>query len=75
MVAGGQYESSVPNPNDQTGPPTDFGLTASNPAFIQAARDNGVQYLHGNMSFGSHAAAVAGCFSAAGGAWCAGRRG
>ena len=52
-----------PNPNDQTGPPTDFGLTASNPALIQAARDNGVQYLHGNMSFGSHAAAVAGCFN------------
>ena len=44
-------------------PPTDFGLTASNPALIQAARDNAVQYLHGNMSFGSHAAAVAGCFN------------
>jgi len=52
-----------PNPNDDVGPPTDFGLTASNPAFIQAARDNGVQYLHGNMSFASHAAAVAGCFN------------
>jgi hypothetical protein len=52
-----------PNPNDDIDPPTDFGLTASNPALIQAARDNGVQYLHGNMSFASHAAAVAGCFN------------
>jgi hypothetical protein len=52
-----------PNPNDSVDPPTDFGLTASKPALIQAARDNGVQYLHGNMSFGSHAAAVAGCFN------------
>jgi hypothetical protein len=52
-----------PDPNDETGPPTDFGLTGSNPALIQAARDNSVQYLHGNMSFGSHAAAVAGCFN------------
>ena len=52
-----------PNPNDDVNPPTDFGLTASNPALIQAARDNAVQYLHGNMSFGSHAAAVAGCFN------------
>jgi len=52
-----------PNPNDDVNPPTDFGLTASNPALIQAARDNGVQYLHGNMSFASHAAAVAGCFN------------
>lgn len=52
-----------PDPNDQVDPPTDFGLTASNPALIQAARDNGVQYLHGNLSFASHAAAVAGCFN------------
>jgi hypothetical protein len=52
-----------PDPNDETGPPTDFGLTSSNPALIRAARDNNVQYLHGNMSFGSHAAAVAGCFN------------
>ena len=52
-----------PNPNDDVDPPTDFGLTSSNPALIQAARDNGVQYLHGNMSFASHAAAVAGCFN------------
>jgi hypothetical protein len=52
-----------PDPNDETGPPTDFGLTGSNPALVQAARDNSVQYLHGNMSFGSHAAAVAGCFN------------
>lgn len=52
-----------PDPNDQVDPPTDFGLTASNPALIQAARDNAVQYLHGNMSFASHAAAVANCFN------------
>jgi hypothetical protein len=52
-----------PNPNDSIDPPTDFGLTASKPELIRAARDNGVQYLHGNMSFGSHAAAVAGCFN------------
>jgi hypothetical protein len=54
-----------PDPNDSINPPTDFGLTASNPALLQAARDTGVQYLHGNMSFGSHAAAVAGCFNCA----------
>jgi hypothetical protein len=52
-----------PDPNDDVDPPTDFGLTASNPAFIQAAHDNGVTYLHGNMSFASHAAAVANCFN------------
>jgi len=35
-------------------PPTDFGLGASNPAMLAAARDSGVRYLHGNMSFQSH---------------------
>jgi hypothetical protein len=35
-------------------PLTDFGLGASNPALLQAVRDLGVKYLHGNMSFESH---------------------
>ncbi len=52
-----------PNPNDSVDPPTDYGLTASEPQLLQAARDTGVKYLHGNMSFASHAAAVAGCFN------------
>ncbi|MEU0879242.1 hypothetical protein ABZ345_11640 [Lentzea sp. NPDC005914] len=37
-----------------TEPPTDFGLSSSNPALLTAARDSGVRYLHGNMSFPSH---------------------
>ncbi|SNT41621.1 hypothetical protein SAMN05421812_105440 [Asanoa hainanensis] len=49
-----------PDPNDDTGPPTDYGLAASNLNFLQAARDNGVQYVHGNMSFASH---VPSCFN------------
>lgn len=43
-----------PDPNNDTDPPTDFGLTASNPEFLRAAHDLGVKYLHGNMSFPSH---------------------
>src|SRR5690606_2334384 len=35
-------------------PPTDFGLEQSNPNLLQAAKDLGVKYLHGNMSFESH---------------------
>jgi hypothetical protein len=42
-----------PDPNDDIDPPTDYGLMASNPAMLQAAKDAGVKYLHGNMSFGS----------------------
>jgi hypothetical protein len=34
--------------------PTDHGLGASNPDLLKAARDLGVKYLHGNMSFASH---------------------
>ena len=30
-----------------------YGLMASNPAMLQAAKDAGVKYLHGNMSFAS----------------------
>jgi hypothetical protein len=41
--------SATPN-----GPLTDNGLPASNPALLQAARDLGVKYLHGNMSFAGH---------------------
>ncbi|KOV80718.1 hypothetical protein ADL03_31825 [Nocardia sp. NRRL S-836] len=44
-----------PDPNaPDTDPPTDFGLGASNQAMLSAARDTGVRYLHGNMSFPSH---------------------
>jgi len=43
-----------PNPDDDVNPPTDFGLGASNPNLLQAAKDLGVKYLHGNMSFPSH---------------------
>ena len=42
-----------PNPEDDVGPPTDFGLVAANPNLLQAAFDTGVRFLHGNMSFGS----------------------
>ncbi|GIF68784.1 hypothetical protein Ais01nite_68190 [Asanoa ishikariensis] len=49
-----------PDPNDDVNPPTDYGLGASNLNFLQAARDNGVQYVHGNMSFASH---VPSCFN------------
>lgn len=49
-----------PDPNNDIDPPTDFGLGASNVNFLQAAKDNGVQYVHGNMSFASH---VPSCFN------------
>ncbi|MBW4718084.1 Agd3-related carbohydrate-binding protein [Saccharothrix obliqua] len=39
---------------DGTGPPTDFGLTGSNQALLDAARDVGVRYVQGNMSFAAH---------------------
>jgi hypothetical protein len=35
-------------------PPTDFGLTGSNRAMLDAAHDLGVKYLQGNMSFAGH---------------------
>jgi hypothetical protein len=41
------------NPDDDTDPPVDHGLGASNPNLLQAAKDLGVKYLHGNMSFAS----------------------
>ena len=43
-----------PDPNNDIDPPTDYGLGASNVNLLQAAKDLGVKYLHGNMSFGSH---------------------
>ncbi|WP_146103671.1 Agd3-related carbohydrate deacetylase [Nonomuraea solani] len=43
-----------PDPANDIDPPTDFGLAASNTGLLQAAKDLGVKYLHGNMSFGSH---------------------
>ncbi|MET7803702.1 hypothetical protein [Micromonospora chersina] len=50
-----------PNPDNDTDPPTDYGLTASNPELLRAARDLGVKYLHGNMSFPSHKPACFNC--------------
>ncbi|MEU4805817.1 hypothetical protein [Actinosynnema sp. NPDC023587] len=50
-----------PDPDaPDTDPPTDFGLTKSNKAMLDAAFDVGVRYLHGNMSFPSH---VPTCFN------------
>jgi hypothetical protein len=43
-----------PDQNNDIDPPTDFGLGASNTELLRAARDRGVRYLHGNMSFPSH---------------------
>ncbi|MFF4194396.1 hypothetical protein [Nonomuraea sp. NPDC001831] len=43
-----------PDVNNDIDPPTDYGLAASNAAMLQAAKDLGVKYLHGNMSFASH---------------------
>ncbi|MEV0396855.1 hypothetical protein [Polymorphospora rubra] len=43
-----------PDPDNDVDPPTDYGLEASNPAFLLASRNAGVKYLHGNMSFPSH---------------------
>ncbi|HEU5108167.1 MAG TPA: hypothetical protein VFT95_06375 [Micromonosporaceae bacterium] len=51
-----------PDPDNDTDPPTDFGLAASNTDLLAAAQDLGVRYLHGNMSFGSH---VPPCFNCA----------
>ncbi|RSM86873.1 hypothetical protein DMH04_11485 [Kibdelosporangium aridum] len=41
--------STTPN-----GPLKDFGLTGSNRELLRAAKDLGVKYLHGNMSFEGH---------------------
>ncbi|GIF23886.1 hypothetical protein BJ973_004498 [Actinoplanes tereljensis] len=41
------------DPNDDTGVPVDHGLAGSNPNLLQAAKDLGVKYLQGNMSFAS----------------------
>jgi hypothetical protein len=42
------------DPDDDTGVPVDHGLAGSNPHLLQAAKDLGVTYLHGNFSFASH---------------------
>ncbi|WP_067501799.1 hypothetical protein [Actinoplanes sp. TFC3] len=42
------------DPDDDTGVPVDHGLQGSNPNLLQAAKNLGVKYLHGNMSFASH---------------------
>ncbi|WP_173076827.1 Agd3-related carbohydrate deacetylase [Phytohabitans rumicis] len=49
-----------PDPNNDIDPPTDHGLMASNADLLRAAKDAGVKYLHGNMSFPSH---VPSCFN------------
>ena len=43
-----------PDPTNDIDPPNDFGLGASNTELLRAAKDLGVKYLHGNMSFKSH---------------------
>jgi hypothetical protein len=43
-----------PDPTNDIDPPTDYGLGASNTELLRAAKDLGVKYLHGNMSFSSH---------------------
>jgi hypothetical protein len=53
----GVYNPDITNDID---PPTDFGLGASNTELLRAAKDAGVKYLHGNMSFKSH---QPGCFN------------
>ncbi|RBQ16198.1 hypothetical protein DP939_31790 [Spongiactinospora rosea] len=50
-----------PDPNNDIDPPTDHGLAASNPELLRAAKDVGVAYLHGNMSFPSHVPACFNC--------------
>jgi hypothetical protein len=51
-----------PDPDNDTDPPTDYGLGASNANLLAAAQDLDVRYLHGNMSFASH---VPSCFNCA----------
>ncbi|GGU41146.1 Agd3-related carbohydrate-binding protein [Lentzea flava] len=43
----------TPDPNSLDAP-TDFGLTGSNRAMLDAAHDSGVKYVQGNMSFAGH---------------------
>ncbi|MGH3647158.1 MAG: hypothetical protein ACRDTM_08270 [Micromonosporaceae bacterium] len=50
-----------PDPTNDLDPPTDYGLGASNTELLRAAKDVGVKYLHGNMSFGSHQPACYNC--------------
>jgi hypothetical protein len=49
-----------PDPDDNINPPTDFGLGASNPELLRAAKLLRLKYLHGNMSFPSQ---VPSCFN------------
>ncbi|MEU4805818.1 hypothetical protein [Actinosynnema sp. NPDC023587] len=50
-----------PDRADVTGPPTDFGLGGSNQALLDAARDLGVRYVQGNMSFAGHRPSCSNC--------------
>ena len=57
MLKTGEYSGLGvyhPDVNNDVDPPTDHGLEASNPDLLRAAKDAGVKYLHGNMSFVSH---------------------
>jgi hypothetical protein len=50
------------NPDSHSlGPPTDFGLRASNQALLKAASDLGVRYLVGDISFPSQRPSCANC--------------
>lgn len=60
----GEYSGlGVYNPDETNDidPPTDYGLGASNPNLLAAAKKLGVKYLHGNMSFKSHQPACFNC--------------
>lgn len=50
-----------PDDNNDVDPPTDFGLAGANVNLLRAAKDAGVKYLHGNMSFASHQAPCFNC--------------
>ena len=57
MLKTGEYSGPGvyhPDPTNDIDPPIDFGLGASNTELLRAAKDLGVKYLHGNMSFKSH---------------------
>jgi hypothetical protein len=51
-------------PDTPTSEPTDHGLGSANEEMLRAARDLGVRYLHGNMSFPSHRPSCFNCATA-----------
>jgi hypothetical protein len=50
----GFFDPERTDPFISFGTPKDFGLEASNPEFLRAARDAGVRYVHSNFSVKSH---------------------